>query len=284
MPNFFPPGLNFFAKKVFLCFSVYMEQDIFAGKNIKRALLELGLNRNETAAYMALTQLGESPVSAVAKKAGLTRTTTASVLERLCADGYMSSHRYRGKTWYWIESPKMIGRALENRMKIAKELEGLLADFYRSEADFPSAKIYDTKSGIKTFIEKTLNALEKDAVILTIDTPGAGNYTRIFSDGFGEVLLDIKRKKRITTRTLIPWGFLKDIDPKKKSAQDIVLRELPQEIRFSASFWIVGDTLVLFSGRYPFIVAVRHRIIVSSMRSILEYLWKISGAQAQILE
>jgi sugar-specific transcriptional regulator TrmB len=247
-------------------------------QEIRRHLRDLGFNQNEVAVYIALTQLGESSSAKVAKKAELPRTTAASVLDRLAGDGYVSSHLYHGTTWYWIESPKMLENVFENRIEIARKLGGLLADSYRSEADFPNAKVYDTKAGIKSFIEKTLVGLKPGTIISTIDTPGAGNYTRIYSDGFGDILLKIKKKKRITTRTLVPHGASRDIDPEKVAAQDIILRELPVGVEgFRTSVWIIDDLFVQFSGRYPFIVAVKHRIITESMRGIFRYLWSVSS-------
>ncbi len=247
-------------------------------KEIRQHLRDLGFSANEVSVYIALTELGESSSAKVAKKAELPRTTVASVLDRLAGDGYVSSHLYHGTTWYWIESPKMLENVLENRIEIARRLGGLLADSYRSESDFPDAKVYDTKASIKAFIEKTLVSLKPGTIICTIDTPGAGNYTRIFSDGFGDILLKIKKKKRIVTRTLVPHGFARGIDSKKIIKQGIILREMPAGVDgFQASVWIVDDLFVQFSGRYPFIVAVKHRIITESMRGIFQYLWSVSN-------
>ena len=83
------------------------------------------------------------------------------------------------------------------------------------------------------------------------------------------------------TKTLIPCGTYKTIDPKKIKRQSIEVRELPQDIDFKASLWIIKDMLVLFSGKYPFIVAVKHGMIVQSMRSVWDYLWGVSGSREQ---
>lgn len=246
-------------------------------KEIKQALKSLEFSDNEIAIYIALTQLGESPVVKIAKKAGLPRTTAASILQELGRSGYVSSHVHRGKTWYWIESPNTIERIFENRIVIARELKGLLSDFYRSEADFPEAKIFDTKIAIKAFIEKTMVTMKDGTLILTLDTPGAANYTKIYSENFDAALRNVKRKKKILTHTLIPHGSGADIDPKKIVAQAITLREMPVGVQgFQASFWIIDDLFVQFSGRYPFIVAVRHSLIAESMRGLFQYLWSVS--------
>ena len=244
---------------------------------IKSHLKELGFSPSETKVYIALTQLGESVASTVAKKAGLPRTTAISLLQKLRDQKYISTHAYHGTTYYWIESPKMIEKAFLNRAEIAHDLNGMLSDLYRVEADFPHAEVYDTQAAIKSFIEKTLIGLEKHSVVSTIDTPGAGNYTKIYSEDFGKTLLGLKRKSGILTRTLVPAGYYDKISPEKLRLQPIEIREMPEHITdFRASVWIIGDALVLFSGAYPFIVVVRHRIISESFRGIYEFLWSIS--------
>ncbi len=245
-------------------------------KAIKKQLQELGFNHNEAKVYIALTQLGEARAAHVAKKADLPRTTAISILQKLEKEGYITVHKHRGKSVFWIESPHMLKNAFMSKVKMADDLHALLANLYRSESDFPYAKIYDSKSSIKTFVEKIILQLEDKSEICTIENPHVGNYSKIFTEEFFYAMLDMKKEKGITTRSLVTVGSIKNINPKKTQRQSIALREMPKEIEFKASFWIIGDTLVLFSGKYPFIVAVHHRIITNSMKSIFNYLWNIS--------
>lgn len=246
-------------------------------RTITKQLKELGFNHNEAKVYIALTQLGEANATNIAKKAGLPRTTAISILQKLEKEKYISIQRYRGKSVFWIESPQMLRDAFMNRARLAEGLNDLLADLYRSEADFPYAKIYDSKASIKSFIEKIILGLDKKSEICTIENPNAGNYHKILSEEFFYAMLDMKKEKGIITKTLVAAGSIKDIDPKKMERQAIILREMPEDIGFKASFWIIKDTLVLFSGKYPFIVAVKHRIITSSMKSIFDHLWNVSA-------
>lgn len=246
---------------------------MFMLSEIKAKLLELGFKNNEVKVFIALTQLGEAPASKVAKKVDLPRTTVISILDKLVGDNYVSGHKYRGVTSYWIESPRMLQQSLENKMLIASDLGDLLKDLYHTEADFPSAEVYDSKLGIKKYIEKLLFKIKKGTTIYTIDTPGSGNYEKIFSRDFGKTLIAMKNKKNVATKTLIPAGSFTLIDDEKLSSQHIELRELPQSVDFRASFWIIDDIVVLFSGKYPFIVATQHKIIAESLKSIFNFFW-----------
>jgi len=246
---------------------------------IKNSLKELGFNHNETAVYIALTQLGEARASAVAKKADLPRTTAISILNKLKEENYITTHLYRGVIYYWIESPKVMTDVLEYKMEIARKLNGLLSDLYRDEAHFPSALVLDTKSGIKKYIEKILAGLRQGSTIYTIDTPEVGNYAKIFSDTTGENIMALKQKRKIITNTLVPFGSFKNIAAKKIETQNITVKEMPQNIKFDASLWIIKDTIAHFSGNPPFLVIIKHDKIVAGIKSLYNFLWNISEAK-----
>lgn len=243
---------------------------------IKQNLAELGFKNKEIKAYIALTQLGEATAAQIAKQADLPRTTMISLLQKLENDNYLTTHKYRGKTYYWIESPKTIAEMLANKQKIAGQLDGILTDLYRSESHFPFAKVYDTKSGIKKFIEKTLSELKKNSIIYTIDTPEVGNYQKIYPDNIYYILMSIKAKRKVATHTLVPFKSFKKITKDKIHSQDIKIRELPPGIEFDGSMWLIKDMLVHFSGNPPFVVAIKHKAIVQGMKSIYLFLWNIA--------
>jgi len=245
-------------------------------QQIKNNLKELDFDSNEIKVYLASTQLGEAPASKIAKKAGLHRTTTISILERLAEAGYLSLHRYHGITYYWVESPKTLEASFANRAAIAGQLGDLLTDLYRSEANFPFANIYDTKKSIKNFIEKLLLNTKKESTIYTIDTPHQGNYSKIYSDDFHNQMLKIKKEKNIKTLTLIPANTYQEINSDKIKRQNIAIREMPAGINFESSVWFVDKFAVLFSGKPPFIVAVHHRSIVAGLKSFFDFLWPLS--------
>lgn len=242
-------------------------------KEIKKSLSELGFNENETRVYIALTQLGEAPASQIAKKADLPRTTTISILNKLASECFLTLHQFKGTAYYWIESPQALVGKFETKIKIANDLNQQLADLYHSENHFPGAQVFDTKTSIRNFIEKTISTLPKKSLIYTIDTPSEGNYAKIFSDKIENTFLKIKNEKSISTKTLVPFGNIKTIDPKKLALQNIELKELPQNINFKASLWLIDNLLVFFSGNPPFIVAVKHPLIVSSFKSLYSFFW-----------
>ncbi|MFA6097481.1 MAG: helix-turn-helix domain-containing protein [Candidatus Paceibacterota bacterium] len=248
-------------------------------KKIEDILKDLGFKDSETRVYIFLTQLGEATAAQVAKKADIPRTTAISILEKLKSENYLTTNRYKGVTYYWVESPKTIVDSFENKVEAAKNLNGLLTDLYRSESNFPYAQVYDTKKAIKQFIEKTLISTRKKSIIYTIDAPNRGNYTKIYSENIENTMANQKIKKGIVTYTLIPFGSYSGIAGHKTENQVIKIREMPAGINFTASFWFIDDLMVHFSGNPPFVAAIKHDRIVQSMKSVYDFLWNISEAK-----
>lgn len=244
--------------------------------DIEHQLKELGMNPNEIRVYVALTQLGEAPASIVAKKANMPRTTAISILEKFRLENLISTHRYRGVTRYWIESPRVLEQSFLQKATIAEGLGKALSDLYRSEASFPLAEIYDTKSSIRKFIERTIAHMKQRSIMYTIDTPHEGNYNKIYSETIEKTIHVMKRKRDIFTRTLIPCGSFADIPAHKLKNQNIQTREMPSGLEFSGSLWIVGLTVVHFSGNPPFAVALRHERITFGMKGMFDFLWNAS--------
>jgi len=249
-------------------------------KSIKNNLKELGFSSNEIKVYIALTQLGEATASQIAKKSDIPRTTAISILNKMKDDNYLTVHKYRGTTYFWIESPKTLADSFEHRKEIADQLAGSLTDLYRTESTFPQAQIFDTKTSIKKFIESTINKLEKKSTIYTIDTPEAGNYAKIYSDTLNQKFLELKRRRQVLTKTLVPYGTFEKINIQKLKAQNIEVREMPHGIKFEASLWIMKDMVVHFSGKPPFVVAIKHDVITPGIKSVYDYLWNTSQKQS----
>ncbi len=248
-------------------------------KDIKNYLTELGFNKNEASVYLALAKLGEAKAAQIAKKAELPRTTAISILNKLVEENYLTTHVYRGTTSYWIESPQVLLDNLHSKIEIAEKLKEVLPSFYHADGRFPTAKFLDTKKSIKSFVEKTLNGLEKGAVIYTIDTPNEGNYTKIFSDDLENIFFGIKKRRGIITKTLVPAGSFAGISKNKLVSQNIQVKEMPVGAEFKGSFWLIKDMLINFSGNPPFLVMIKHGAIVGGLKSLYDFLWNISASK-----
>lgn len=239
-------------------------------------LKAIGFTDNEIKVYLALAGLGEARATEISKKTGLPRTTVISIMERLSQEGLASTNIYHGRNYYWLETPELLKSNLLKRAEIAGKISTQLSDIYRSSGEFPSANFYQNKKSIRSFIEKFLYDLEKDSIVCTIESPGKGNYRKILGDDYYELLLAGKKKKNVFTKSLVPYEAEKLIDESKIKIQNIEIRVMPKEIAFDASLWLANSTVVHFSGKPPYLAAIKQKSIYSGQLSIFNFLWSIS--------
>jgi len=75
-------------------------------------LYQIGFTKNETKLYLELSKIGSQAVSVIAKKIGLNRTTTYSILKSLGQKGVISSYINNGIKYFSANDPNcLIGYA-----------------------------------------------------------------------------------------------------------------------------------------------------------------------------
>lgn len=83
---------------------------------ILEALKQIGLNRKEAIIYTILLEIGSQPISVIAKKAKINRTTCYKVVEDLKKKGLISSFNKNSTTFITAEPVS----TLMNLIKIKK--------------------------------------------------------------------------------------------------------------------------------------------------------------------
>ncbi|OGJ41911.1 hypothetical protein A3J23_03525 [Candidatus Peregrinibacteria bacterium RIFCSPLOWO2_02_FULL_48_14] len=129
----------------------------------------LGLTAKEAALYLASLELGEaSPVSTVAKKAGLNRTTAYDLLESLVKRGLVLASDHKGFRTYQAQEPeKLVAYLKEESQKFAhlaeeaKEILPELNSHYRALSDRPKVYFYEGDEGLIRVYEETLTSSEE---------------------------------------------------------------------------------------------------------------------------
>jgi len=244
-------------------------------QDIKTTLRSLGLGTKEITVYLSTLKLGEATVSDISYKSSLARTTTASVLERLEQRNLVSSHRQKGKLYFWIEDPKTLEQQVEHQLEAAQLLSSELKNFYHTEGKKPSTQIYDSKVAIQNLLHKTIKEAKKGDEILTWDTSKHKNYNFIVNDEVKRKMVEEKEKKNVQTRTLVPADTAKLISSRSLN-QPITIRTLPPGMDYSFSVWIIKNKVVFFSGKIPYAAVIQHPEIVQSMKQWFEFMWEIS--------
>src|SRR3989344_7489234 len=89
----------------------------------KNFLLQpVGLDKKTEVIYRALLSLADAPVSAIARRAGIKRTSAYHILENLISMGLATSYRGRGVRRFAAEHPSKLKTFFERQAIIAERL------------------------------------------------------------------------------------------------------------------------------------------------------------------
>jgi sugar-specific transcriptional regulator TrmB len=131
-------------------------------------LQKLGLNIKEAQLYMAAMELGvASPVSTIAKKAGINRTTAYDILDQLVQKGIVISQNKRGNRYYEALPPAKIIAYLkeqsEKYARLANEADEILPELttHYHASGRPKVYFYEGEEGLIRVYEETLNSTEE---------------------------------------------------------------------------------------------------------------------------
>ncbi len=114
-------------------------------------LCQIGFSENEARVYLELLKLGAQPVSVLAKKVGLNRTTTYSILRTLEEKGIVSSYMSRNIKFFCANDPNSLVGYVDRKCQVF--------DYYRSQilTSIPKFRClsegYDFKQPVVTYFE-----------------------------------------------------------------------------------------------------------------------------------
>ena len=129
---------------------------------VENILHQLGFSTNEATVYLAALSTGLTSAAHIAKKAGLQRTTTYSVLDYLVKRGVVGQSKVRGKTRFAAEPPeKLLVLVGDIHIKLKKALPELEA-LYNKKGAKPKILFYEGREAIQSVYDDTLREKPKE--------------------------------------------------------------------------------------------------------------------------
>lgn len=162
---------------------------------LSKTLENIGLTKKQAKTFLALLELGSSPIGKIAKKADLARSTTYEALEALKKRNLVSTFKKKKVNYFTAEEPRRI--VLENKKKTKELIEALpeLESLQLKSKVQPEVRFYQGKKGLKTVIEEMLE--EKNEILAISSTDDLFNVLEFYFPKF--VQRRIKRKIPIRT-------------------------------------------------------------------------------------
>ncbi len=128
---------------------------------IERVLKQYGMSEKEVDVYLQLTELGQAPVSAVARKLGQNRVTVYSILKKLENEWVVHSIQKWNTAYYAAVSPEVLIEKVDDLRNDLETVLPTLMAMSHKHGNKPKAKLYDGIQWLKTAYNEIVASSEK---------------------------------------------------------------------------------------------------------------------------
>jgi len=237
-------------------------------------LKQLGLSEKQAEVYVAMLELGESPMTRVARKANLKRPTVYLIIDELILLGLCSEIVKGKKKFYSATHPRRLTEMTRFRNEQAEKLiPGLVA--LRNTAEKPQVRMLEGIEGIRTAYEEAFELLTEEKN----EGLWVGNIS-VLIEKFPEVLREyhalLRKLKRYKIRELIFGGeqsktWIKEMQKHAKPHHKLKYIEGAGGMTDQL---IIGNKIFLFSmNKNLFTIVIKGEEMAKTQKLLFETIW-----------
>jgi sugar-specific transcriptional regulator TrmB len=234
-------------------------------------LIEMGLSKAESEAYLALLKLGGGTATKTAHEIGVKRTTAYPILESLAKKGFASVYFRKTKRFYYALRPHKVASLFEKKLDIFNSMIPMLEMMGKKETQTKGLRFIETKEELKQFYLEILTEYEHYKTKEYYAIGSTQDWEEIDSEFFTTYR---KNRAKIGIKTkLLLSSESKKINP----TEDNLLREfkyLPEKYKFRSTIDIYKDKILIVSPDLSSLaVVIAIPAMVDIFKSIFEIIW-----------
>lgn len=243
--------------------------------HLLKTLKGVGLSANEANIYITLLTLGPNPVSTIAKKAELNRSSCYDILKRLMKKGFLHQTNRDSLTYFAAVEPRLILSQLalkkdnlEHKIEHLRQSLGQLEQLQCDGLQKPSVVFFEGQAGILNIMEDTLTSSETVRAYASLN-----ELTALLPNYFP------KYYKRRTSKGI----FVKAIYPANKESYAHKLRDseehresrlIPPEFDFHLDILIYDNKVAITSLKEKFGLLIKSQSMASAQKKIFDLIWE----------
>lgn len=241
-------------------------------------LKNLGFSDKEAKVYLALLELGESPVQQISEKAKVNRATTYVVLEALQKRGLVTTVEKDKKVIFAAESPRALTRLLkaqedelktkhEEFKKMLPELEAV----FNLASEKPTVRFFEGREGVRAVREDILQSRTKQLYNI-YSKEYVDQIRALFSAEENMEFLKQEQDLGITIRSV----YTSDTGPYEGFKLTGERKFVPKNnFPISSDILIYGDRVALTTLRGKIIsVIIESKEVADTLKTIFELAWR----------
>lgn len=234
---------------------------------MEQELRDLGLSKNETKIYLAVAELGSTPIGNIAKKIKIHRSNVYDAIEGLIKRGLVS-HIVKDKTkHYQITNPQNLLNMLREKEEQIKTILPQL-ELLNNMAVKNEAQVMEGVQAAKRTMDNFLTY--KDTILVM-------GVSSNVADVMGAFLIHY-HKRRIKEKIVMKHIYNTDAYVRIKILKKMDFTEvriLPNEFNSPVATNIVGEEVTFIHWtKNPVIIRIKNKIIANAYKKYFEMLWK----------
>lgn len=232
-------------------------------KNLEKA----GLAGNESKIYLELLKKGSLSANEIAKRIGMDRTLTYTVLNNLIAKGLVNYIIKENKKFFDATSPENLLNPIKEKEAFIKDLIPLLKNIEKTKETVQEVNIYVGKEGLRVL----MNEISKSKSFCSFGATGRA-YDKLY-----ELPRLVKEmlKKGLIARIITNHKYKRHEMIKIKN---IKFRFL--DVKSEVTTTILKDKLAIHLVlEKPLIIIIKNKEIAESYQNHFELLWKLAKEQ-----
>lgn len=250
--------------------------------SLAERLGQFGITSTEAELYLKLAEIGRSSAHALAKRCGLPRTTTYSVLDSLVRKGFAAVDKGKTVSVYIANDPSVLLRQVEREKEeiSRKEIEAaalveLVRPSFRSEFyHVPKTKFYEGREGVEQMLYENLVLWQTS--MAQYDSTWWGYQDHTFVEHFLP-FLEHSWEHRSPDEKIYLVSNVSTVEDqlRGRKIRSREIRSIPVLLEFSSTIWILGDYILLIMTRnepfYSF--QIHDPVFAANLRSVFQLLW-----------
>lgn len=248
---------------------------------IIETLRKIGFSEKEALVYTHLIRLGPQPVSVIAEKAEINRTTTYDIIESLTKKGLISSIKKEGITRYKALDPKELlnylerekiehTKKLEKQQKNIEEILPALISLENPESTKPKVTFYEGEKGMRQAYEDTLTSSEAILAYANVEDMHKG-----LPNFFPEYYQRRGVEKKIHIKCIAPNNKVSKERHRQDKKENREMLLIPQKkYDFSPEINIYDDKVLYASWREKMAIIIKSKEIADFHKKMYELCWK----------
>ncbi len=244
-----------------------------------RAILERNsFEPKEASVYLAALEFGMSPISVIAKKAGLRRSTTYEILQRLSQKGIAEFFVRKSTRYYSVISPKLLHETIQSSVKELEQVLPQLSAIHNEIVHKPRITFYEGKEDVKRLFLDCLNA--KGDICNYFHPEGPVKYFGM--EWLKKNMIQKLLEHHIRVRVIMPptplaKRFLQDRESADRIQRVIYRKDLP----FLNEVVIYDDKVAHFSFEEDFAFLIQSKHVADTHRAIFELAWESTSLRGK---